>query len=43
MLLKEKILFSKEECDKIISYANEWYDREISVDYNNKRKKINLI
>ncbi len=40
MLLKEKILFSKEECDKIISYANEWHDREISVDYNAKQNKI---
>jgi hypothetical protein len=29
MLLKEEILFTKEECDRIISYANEWYDSEL--------------
>ena len=40
MILKEEILFTKEECDKIISYANHWHDREISVDYSIKQNKI---
>jgi len=40
MILKEEILFTKEECDKIISYANQWHNREISVDYNTKQNKI---
>ena len=40
MFLKEEILFTKEECDKIISYANQWHNREISVDYNTKETKI---
>jgi len=40
MLLKEEILFTKEECNKIILYATQWHDREISVDYNAKQNKI---
>jgi predicted 2-oxoglutarate/Fe(II)-dependent dioxygenase YbiX len=40
MFYKEKILFSKEECDKIISYANNWHDREISVEYQTKQSKV---
>ena len=40
MILKEEILFTKEECDKIISYATQWHDREISVDHNTKQNKI---
>ena len=40
MVLKEEILFTKEECHKIISYATQWHDREISVDYNAKQNKI---
>lgn len=40
MILKEKILFNKEECDKIISYVNQWNDREISVEYESKKNKI---
>jgi hypothetical protein len=40
MILKEKILFSKEECDIIISYAEQWHDREISVEYEGKQNKV---
>lgn len=40
MLLKEKILFSKEECDRIISYAEQWRNREISVEYEGKQNKV---
>lgn len=40
MVLKEEILFTKEECDRIISYVTQWHDREISVDYNAKQNKI---
>jgi hypothetical protein len=40
MLLKEKILFSKDECDRIISYAEQWRNREISVEYEGKQNKV---
>ena len=40
MTLKEKILFSKEECDKIISYSEQWRNREISVEYGGKQNKV---
>lgn len=40
MMLEEKILFSKEECDKIISYSEQWRNREISVEYGGKENKV---
>ena len=40
MILQQKILFSKEECDRIISYAEQWHDREISVKYGGKQNKV---
>jgi hypothetical protein len=40
MILQEKILFSKKECDRIISYAEHWHDREISVEYGGNQNKV---
>lgn len=40
MMLQEKILFSKKECDMIISYSEQWRNREISVEFNGHQNKI---
>lgn len=36
MILKEKILFSKKECESILQNVEKWYDNIISVRLNNK-------
>jgi hypothetical protein len=40
MILEEKILFSKEECEYIISYSEQWISTEISVEYGGKQNKV---
>ena len=43
MNVEEKILFSKEERESIMSYANQWRDREMSVKHEGKQNLCNEI